>query len=364
VPLSPVETRFVRKAPRSLRRRTWRALALWAARGRWAAVLAARVAPFWLRQPLYRWTPGGYGHYRTLRRYARRGGRGEPLRTHRLRRKHTGASGLRAPDGHGIVTREYESYAEYVQHQALKFDELLQAGWSFDNRDVARMRLRLFRRFRRLIGVVPRDGTIVCAGARQGTEVEVLRDLGFRNAYGIDINPGPENELVRYGDFHHLENEDSSVDLVYSNALDHALDLDLFFAEHARVLKPDGYALYDIQMPYTPGHAAPYESTLWLRRETVVVRAVEHFERLVRVQETEPQWTWMLLQRPAGKQAQVIPLTPGPTAKPIRGARRRAPARDRLVAATVSAIGFLFLLLVFLPEELGDRPYDVFGLKF
>ena len=39
---------------------------------------------------------------------------------------------------------------------------------------------------------------------------EVLRQLGFRNAYGIDLNPGPENELVRVGDFNRLEETDGS----------------------------------------------------------------------------------------------------------------------------------------------------------
>jgi FkbM family methyltransferase len=45
-------------------------------------------------------------------------------------------------------------------------------------------------------------------------------------------------------------------------------------------------------------------------------------------------------------------------ATPIRAAQRRA------IAATLAVMTVLFLLLVFLPEELGDRPYDVFGLKF
>jgi hypothetical protein len=43
---------------------------------------------------------------------------------------------------------------------------------------------------------------------------------------------------------------------------------------------------------------------------------------------------------------------------PVRAAQRRA------VTATLALMTFLFLLLVLLPEELGDRPYDVFGLKF
>lgn len=43
---------------------------------------------------------------------------------------------------------------------------------------------------------------------------------------------------------------------------------------------------------------------------------------------------------------------------PLRTAQRRA------VTVTLAMVTFLFLLLVFLPEELGDRPYDVFGLRF
>jgi hypothetical protein len=34
------------------------------------------------------------------------------------------------------------------------------------------------------------------------------------------------------------------------------------------------------------------------------------------------------------------------------------------VTATLALMTALFLLLVLLPEELGDRPYDVFGLRF
>lgn len=42
----------------------------------------------------------------------------------------------------------------------------------------------------------------------------------------------------------------------------------------------------------------------------------------------------------------------------LRSAQRRA------VTVTLALVAWLFLLLVLLPEELGDRPYDVFGLKF
>jgi FkbM family methyltransferase len=54
----------------------------------------------------------------------------------------------------------------------------------------------------------------------------------------------------------------------------------------------------------------------------------------------------------------VPPSGPRTRAKTVQAAQRRA------VAATLAVISILFLLLVFLPEQLGDRPYDVFGLNF
>jgi SAM-dependent methyltransferase len=261
-----------------------------------AARIAARNAPFWLRQPLYRWTPGGFGYYRKLRRHADPGYVYERDK-HPVRSKHHGAEGLRLPDAEGFVRRDYDSYEEYVEHQRQKLDEILRIGQGFSNAAVAEARSRFYRRFRHLIRLVQRDAIVLCLGARQGTEVAVLRELGFRNAYGLDLNPGPENELVRPGDFNRLEERDGSVDLVYSNSLDHALDLDAFFSEHARVLRPHGFALYDIHQDYRPGEPAPFEASLWLRREDVLVRALGHFARLQRLQ-AEPDWTWMLLQGP------------------------------------------------------------------
>lgn len=263
--------------------------------GRWARK-ALSVTPFWLKTPLYRWTPGGFGYYRQLRRYA------DPtyddLRDrHPVRRKHFGASGLLPPDETGFVKRDYESYDEYLVHQRQKLDAMIKSGHGFPNADVAAMRRRFYRRFRHLPSLLPRDATIVCLGARQGTEVEVLHDLSFRNAYGIDLNPGPNNRLVRPGDFQHLENADGSVDLVYSNSVDHAFDLDAFFGEHARVLKPNGFALYDVQRVYRPGDRAPFEATLWRRSEDVLVWALRYYERLVKV-EADHDWTWALLQHP------------------------------------------------------------------
>ena len=60
--------------------------------------------------------------------------------------------------------------------------------------------------------------------------------------------------------------------------------------------------------------------------------------------------------------------TRAPRRRPLRSSRSRSTpirtAQRRAVTATLAVVTCLFLLLVFLPEQLGDRPYDVFGLKF
>lgn len=239
--------------------------------------------------------PGGFGYYRALRRYRDHTYVHERDK-HTVRRKHFEHEGWgeRTPDG--LRRRDYASYEEYVVHQQQKLDETLKLRGGFPNDAVYAWRVRFYRRFKHLVGLLPADATIVCAGARTGTEVEVLRDLGFKRAYGIDLNPGPSNPLVRVGDFMHLENETSSVDLVYSNSIDHAFDLEQLFAEHARVIKPDGYVLYELDLGLGRTESThPFESVVWSHEDVVVQLMLRHFDRLVRA-ETEPGWKWILLQ--------------------------------------------------------------------
>lgn len=70
-------------------------------------------------------------------------------------------------------------------------------------------------------------------------------------------------------------------------------------------------------------------------------------------------WTFTRLPTRTARASRPRPLQPVRSrSTPLRVAQRQA------VTATLAVITFLFLLLVFLPEELGDRPYDVFGLRF
>ncbi len=57
---------------------------------------------------------------------------------------------------------------------------------------------------------------------------------------GIDLEPGPKNSHVLYGDFHHIPFPDQSFDFAFTNAIDHVFDLERFLDEVNRVLLPNG----------------------------------------------------------------------------------------------------------------------------
>jgi SAM-dependent methyltransferase len=256
--------------------------------------MTPRLHPaFWLKTALHRFTPGGFGYHRKLR------GAADPSYVHErdkhpVRQKHHGGGGWQEPDATGLQRRDYADYDEYLTHQKLKLDEMLKMKGGFSNADIAHFRRQFYARFRHLPALLPPDARILCMGARQGTEVEVLRDLGFARAEGIDLNPGPDNPLVKPGDFMHLAFPDSSLDLLYTNCVDHAFDLDAFFREHARAMRPDGYVLYDVAVNMEKG-GGPFEAVAWRRSEDVFEKLLRHFKKLIRV-EREPQWMWVLMQ--------------------------------------------------------------------
>lgn len=256
-------------------------------------ILCRPEPKFWAKTFAHLLTPGGYGYIRKLRR-GRDDSYDHERDKHPVRHKHHGAGGWKeSPEG-GLRKRDYESYEEYLTHQKLKLEELVKIKGGFSNFDIFDYRVKFYTRFRHLPAFLPRDAQILCCGARQGTEVDVLRDLGFDNARGIDLNPGPDNPLVTEGDMMKLAVPDNSLDLIYTNCVDHSFDLDAMITEHARALKPDGYLLYDIAFNEEEG-AGVWESIAWEREEDVVRRLMEKFRELVRV-ERERQWVWVLLR--------------------------------------------------------------------
>jgi len=257
-------------------------------------LFSPRLDPtFWVKTALHLVTPGGFGYIRQLRA-GQDASYDHERDKHEVRKKHHGDGGWKSESEDGVWKRDYASYDEYVTHQKLKLEEMVKMKGGFSNFDIFDYRLKFYSRFRNLAGRLPADAAILCCGARQGTEVEVLRDLGFSRAMGIDLNPGGTNPLVVPGDMMKLEAKDNSLDLIYTNCVDHAFDLDAMLAEHSRALKPGGFLLYDIGVNMEEG-GGPFEAISWERSEDVLARMLGKFKALIRA-ERETQWLWILVQ--------------------------------------------------------------------
>ena len=249
---------------------------------------------FWLKTLMHTVTPGGFGHERSLREF-KDSSYVHDRDKNPIRDKHAGGKGWSNWSG-GIRGRSYESYDEYKLHQSLKFDEILKMKGGFSNTEILSYRIKFYNRFKYLSSYLPYSSRILCAGARQGTEVDVLRDLGFHNSYGIDLNPGPNNPLVIKGDFLNIQEPDRSIDLIYSNALDHSFNLEKMFSEHSRVLTDTGYVLYDIPLNNNYFGGA-FEAIDW-KQSSLIVNEVISRHRVIHKLEREKDWVWLLCQSP------------------------------------------------------------------
>lgn len=167
--------------------------------------------------------------------------------------------------GSDFARRDYESYEEYLAHQASKLSKVEERLHETYEADFAEFR-------RRFADCAPlREArNVLCLAARIGTEVQALHDLGYF-AVGIDLNPGEGNAYVLQGDFHHLVFPDGSIDAIYCNSLDHAMDLDQLLGEIARVLRPRGLFVADLlqgfEEGFTPG---AFESMIWRSRQKFI----------------------------------------------------------------------------------------------
>jgi SAM-dependent methyltransferase len=166
-----------------------------------------------------------------------------------------------------FAQRRYASYEDYVSHQTSKLDSIIDRLRETDVAEFQEFRER-FASCPALQGVA----SVLCLGARLGTEVRALHSLGYF-AVGIDLNPGPANATVLAGDFHALVFPDESVDAVYTNALDHVFDLDRVVGEVQRVLRPAGCFIAEIDEGFEEGGLpGDYEAIHWERAGALIER--------------------------------------------------------------------------------------------
>ena len=142
------------------------------------------------------------------------------------------------------VTREYEDYQLYLDHQKEKSEDpkrvrkWLNEEWN--------QKIKMFTRiFERNKEYLTDGGKALGICARTGQEIVALNNLGM-DAIGVDIAPHPP--LVIEGDAHELPFEDHVFDFVFSNSFDHSIMPEKFLSEMQRVLKPGGYGLLHLQL--------------------------------------------------------------------------------------------------------------------
>jgi SAM-dependent methyltransferase len=188
-------------------------------------------------------------------------------------------------DVDGLRARRYSTYEEYKEHQASKL-----AGLKLDEYN-KRLRDELASRIKQ-VPEVRRGATVLCLGARLGPECQSFIDSGAV-AIGIDLNPGPGNRFVVSGDFHEVQYADRSFDAVYTNALDHAFDLERVITEIRRVLKQKGVLIAEIvRGSKDEGGREPgeFESVWWEHVDDLIAR-IERNGFTVRSRERF-DWPW------------------------------------------------------------------------
>jgi SAM-dependent methyltransferase len=132
----------------------------------------------------------------------------------------------------GFQNRSYNSYEAYLEHQKAKLETHDFGNYDTQFRQALRTRLVT-------LDIAWPGLVVLCLGARIGSEVKAFLDLGCF-AVGVDLNPGPENRYVLHGDFHDLQFPPHSVDVAYTNSVDHLFNLERLANEVMRVLKPNG----------------------------------------------------------------------------------------------------------------------------
>jgi hypothetical protein len=93
----------------------------------------------------------------------------------------------------------------------------------------------------------------------------------------------------------HLTETTHSIDCIYTNSVDHAFDLDGFLAEQIRVLKPHGYALYDLPRYSGSRHPGAFEAIGWNSEAAIIDRLKLSFQKTIQI-EQEKKWQWVLFQ--------------------------------------------------------------------
>lgn len=164
----------------------------------------------------------------------------------------------------GLTGRPYRSYQQYIRHQISKPAHA-------DPDDARRFRDRL-RTGLKGAGLLEPGLSVLCLGVGGGEEMDAFEG-GGRLVIGIELHPNLGGDDYVRADFQRIPFRSSSMDIVYTNSLDHAFDVDLVIGEMRRVLKGGAVAIVDVSLGAREGSPpGVYESVWWDRVDDLLRR--------------------------------------------------------------------------------------------
>jgi len=182
-----------------------------------------------------------------------------------------GESWVHDSSDYSFARRMYRSYEDYRRHQSSKLNRINPvelSEYDIKYREVLRERLKK-------IEFLHKGLTVLCLGARIGTEVKSFIDIGCF-AVGIDLNPGENNLYTVYGDFHNIQFANSSIDVVFTNSLDHVFDIKLVMNEVTRVVKPGGLFIVEAVKGSEEDVLPDFYASFWWGRMDNLVPLIEN----------------------------------------------------------------------------------------
>ena len=142
-----------------------------------------------------------------------------------------------------IYFNKYNNYSDYLDHQRKKTtnpDKI--KVWLGEEWDIKYYGfLELFKKNKKFI---ENKKNALCLGSRTGQEVKSLIDLGI-DAKGIDLVPFPPYTIE--GDIHNINIPDNSIDLIFTNIVDHSLYPKKFCSEMERISNSKGIIIIHLQ---------------------------------------------------------------------------------------------------------------------
>ena len=137
-----------------------------------------------------------------------------------------------------------KEYQDYIHHQKIKTsDPVKQTKWLTEEWEPkTKGFIEIFKTY---VGAFDVNGKCVCLGSRTGQEVLALKTLGFEDSIGIDLIAFPPYTIE--ADFHDLPFENDSVSLIYTNAVDHVKEPQIWADEINRIIRKGGYILLNTQ---------------------------------------------------------------------------------------------------------------------